>query len=114
MKLSIDYCIWHNKNIPAIYLQVYDFFSFFSFRRNITFDKIYIQRKIEGKYAKVAEVIVNSKNFGDCNNTERNSIIIDDCRKNFGNLFKCVAQRRSQKTGKRAHSLPMKNFYHVH
>ncbi len=53
MKLSIDYCIWHNKNIPAIYLQVYDFFSFFSFRR-------------------------------------------------------------SQKTGKRAHSLPMKNFYHVH
>ena len=83
----------------------------------------YIQRKTEGKYAKVAEVIVNSKNFGDYNNTERNSIIIDDCRKNFGNLFKCVAQRRSQKiydnfyipkTGKRVHSLPMKNFYHVH
>lgn len=122
MKLSIDYSIWHNKkfietsmgeaiprfcieysktlsikNIPAIYLQVYDFFSFLSFRRNVTFDKIYIQRKIEGKYAKVAEVIVNSENFGDYNNTERNSIIIDDCRKNFGDLFKCVAQRRSQK-----------------
>lgn len=122
MKLSIYYSIWHNKkfietsmgeaiprfcieysktlsikNIPVIYLQVYDFFSFSSFRRNVTFDKIYIQRKIEGKYAKVAEVIVNSENFGDYNNTERNSIIIDDCRKNFGDLFKCVAQRRSQK-----------------
>ena len=85
------------KNIPAIYLQVYDFFSFISFRRNIVFDKIYIQRKIEGKYATVAKVIVNSKDFGDYNNTERNSIIIDDCRENFSDLFKCVAQRRSQK-----------------
>ena len=76
------------KNIPAIYLQVYDFFSFISFRRNIVFDKIYIQRKIEGKYATVAKVIVNSKDFGDYNNTERNSIIIDDCRENFSDLFK--------------------------
>lgn len=122
MKLSIDYSIWHNKkfietsmgeaiprfcieysktlsikNIPAVYLQVYDFFSFISFRRNIVFDKIYIQRKIEGKHTTVAEVIVTSKDFGDYNNTERNSIIIDDCRENFGDLFKCVAQRRSQK-----------------
>lgn len=122
MTLSIDYCIWHNKkfaetsmgeaiprfsieysktlsikNIPTIYLQVYDFFSFLSFRRNVIFDKIYIQKKIEGKYAKVAEVIVNSEDFGDYNNTERNSIIIDDCCKNLGDLFKCVVQRRSQK-----------------
>lgn len=122
MKLSIDYSIWHNKkfvetsmgeaiprfcieysktlsikNIPTIYLQVYDFFSFLSFRRNVVFDKIYIQRKIEGKYAKVAEIIVNSADFGDYNNTEKNSIIIDDCGENFGDLFKCVAQRRSQK-----------------
>lgn len=122
MKLSIDYSIWHNKkfvetsmgeaiprfcieynktlsikNIPTIYLQVYDFFSFLSFRRNVVFDKIYIQRKIEGKYVKVAEIIVNSADFGDYNNTERNSIIIDDCGDNFGALFMCVAQRRSQK-----------------
>ena len=122
MKLSIDYSIWHNKkfiepsmgeaiprfcieynktlsikNIPAIYLQVYDFFSFLSFRRNIIFDKIYIQRKIDGKYATIAKVIVNSEVFGDYDNTERNSIIIDDCREKFGDLFKCVVQRRSQK-----------------
>ncbi|MBD5544966.1 MAG: hypothetical protein HDR01_12220 [Lachnospiraceae bacterium] len=71
--------------------------ALFSSRRNIVFDKIYIQRKIEGKYATVAKVIVNSEDFGDYNNTERNSIIIDDCGKNFGNLFKRVAQRRSQK-----------------
>lgn len=59
--------------------------------------KIYIQRKIEGKYATVAKVIVNSEDFGDYNNTERNLIIIDDCCENFGDLFKCVAQRRYQK-----------------
>lgn len=122
MRLSIDYCIWHNKkfigtsmgeaiprfcieyskslsikNIPAIYLQVYDFFSFISFRRNIVFDKIYIQRKIEGKYDTVAKVIINSEDFEDYNNTERDSIIIDDCREHFGDLFKCIAQRRFQK-----------------
>ena len=122
MKVSIDYNIKHNKkfidpsmgeaiprfcieyrktlsikNVPSIYLQIYDFFSFLSFRRNIVFDKIYIQRKNEGKYDTIANVIVNSEILDDYYNTERNSIIIDDCREKFGNLFKCVIQRRSQK-----------------
>lgn len=122
MKLSIDYSIWHNKrfaepsmgeaiprfcveyekslsirNVPSIYLMTYDFFSFLNFRRNISVDNIYIQRKIDGQFCTIAKVIVNTQDLGDYTNTERNSIIIDDCKENFGHLFMCIAQRRQQK-----------------
>ena len=122
MKLSINYIVSHNKKyadpsmgeaipqfcieysksmsvkkIPQIYLMMYDFFSFLNFRRNIVFDNILLQREIEGRYMTIAKVFVNSQDLGEFTNTERNSIIIDDCHEYFGDLFKCVVQRRQQK-----------------
>lgn len=122
INLSVDYIIRHNKRyaetsmgeaiprfcieyekskninkIPETYLMVYDFFSFLNFRRNIKFDKILIQRKREGKFETIARVFVKQHNWGPYTNTENNSIVIEDIKEDFANLFKCVVTRRQNK-----------------
>lgn len=122
MKLAIDYSFWHNlkhsdtsmgeaipkfciefnkavsvRKIPDVYLMTYDFFVFLNFRRNIAFDKIYIQRKIKGKFDTIATVFVNNEIYEEYSNTEHNSIVSLDCRECWGDIFKTVALRRVRK-----------------
>ena len=122
INLSVDYIIRHNKRyaetsmgeavprfcieyekpqkiskIPEVYLMAYDFFAFLNFRRNINFDKILIQRKTDGKFETFARVFVKPHNWGTYTNTENNSIIIEDIKEDFGNLFKSVVTRRQNK-----------------
>lgn len=122
INLSVDYTIWHNKRyaetsmgeavprfcieyeksqniskIPEVYLMAYDFFAFLNFRRNINFDKILIQRKIDGKFETFAQVFIKPHNWGTYTNTENNSIVIEDIKANFGSLFKSVVSRRQNK-----------------
>lgn len=122
IKLSLDYFIKHNKKhsetsmgaaiprfcveyektkpvkkIPETYLMVYDFFVFLNFRRNIRFEKIYIQRKAEGKYETIARVFVKSNDGGAYTNTEKNTITMNDVKQDFGALFKNVVTRRQKR-----------------
>ena len=85
------------KKIPEIYLMGYDFFAFLNFRRNIKFDNIYMQRKNGDKYETIARIFVKQHNLGTYTNTENNSIVIDDIKEDFGNLFKNVATRRQNR-----------------
>lgn len=123
VKLSIDYYIKHNlmreetsignaiprlfmefdkpmhiKEIPKIYLMVFDFFAFLNFRRNITFDNIVLQCKTERGFDNNAYVLINQKqNEHEYDNKERNSIVANDCKSVWGELFKTIASRRVQK-----------------
>lgn len=96
------FCIEYEKTqniskIPEMYLMAYDFFAFLNFRRNIKFDKIYIQKKIEGKFETIARVFVKSNNWGKYTNTENNSIVLNDIKDDLGSLFKSVVTRRQNK-----------------
>lgn len=122
IQLSISFSFWHNskytetsmgeavprfsveysrkkdiKWIPQIYLMVYDFFCFLNFRRNISFDKIRLQVKEGDKYSTIATVYVNSESYDDYDRNENNAIISEDCKQYWGDLFKVVALRRTQK-----------------
>lgn len=122
IQLSVDFSFWHNlkyaetsmgeaiprfsleymrkkdiKSIPQIYLMVYDFFCFLNFRRNISFDKITLQIKEGDKFNTIATVYVNAEDNGEYDRNENNSIISEDCNQYWGDLFKVVALRRTQK-----------------
>lgn len=122
LKLSIDYWMEYNLNtvetslgkavprfcieydktvtvkcIPKTYLMVYDFFCFLNFCRNLEFSKIYIQRKVDGKFDTIATVNIKSEHLGEYDGSEKNSIVFDECKECWGELFKTIALRRKQK-----------------
>ncbi|MBQ3545100.1 MAG: hypothetical protein IJA34_08965 [Lachnospiraceae bacterium] len=85
------------KEFPDIYLMVYDFFVFLNFRRNIKFDKIVLQRKDEDAFKDLANVIIFDKDDSNTyDNTERNSITLQQCKEEFGKLFMSVTTRRKR------------------
>lgn len=86
------------KQIPKIYLMVYDFFSFLNFSRNIVFDKVRTQRRTpEGKYETIADVYAKINDYEEYEKSEANSIVLNNCQDYWGNLFKAVAERRTLK-----------------
>jgi hypothetical protein len=122
IQLSVDFSFWHNlkyaetsmgeaipqfsleyarkkdiKSIPKIYLMVHDFFCFLNFRRNISFDKVTLQIKEGDVFETIATVHVNTESYGDYDRSENNTIISRECNKFWGDLFKVVSLRRTQK-----------------
>lgn len=77
-----------------IYLWVYDFMKFISFRRNIYFDDIRIYRRNANKFEETGIVNIIGKNRGEYLNTETNTILEEDINSSLGELFSYVAARR--------------------
>jgi hypothetical protein len=88
------------KDLPKFYLYAFDLMKFFSFRKNVSFDKIYLSRKITegesaGKYDKSAEVYFHTNPEAlKYNLIERKVVTIEDIGEAFPKLFENICKRR--------------------
>lgn len=85
--------------IPKCYLWVFDFLKFISFRRNIKFDEISVYKRTEeNKFEQTGVVHIGTLDRGEYTNTELNTILAEDIKDKFGELFQYIAERRQRDT----------------
>lgn len=84
------------EQIPSIYLAVYDFLAFISFRRNIVFDDISLWKQDEkGKTKKTAKVVIRSNKKEDMLYEDQMFLVtLSDLGEDLGRLFSSIARRR--------------------
>lgn len=98
VKTSIIMKFNERKNIDQAkkyYLYMLDFFRFTNFRMNIEFDNIITLQKTDRGLEKCGRVYFYTRNFGQYNSNEFNSITYDDSKDYFEAIFENICCRRT-------------------